>query len=308
MLTLRQLQYLDALAQCGHFGRAAEQCSVTQPALSMQIRDLEMELGAILIERLPGGARLTETGREVAERAAQVLIDVQDLKDFAKHRREVLSGGLNLGVIPSIAPYLLPPLLPRLREVYPEVQLRIRESQTERIVSELASGVLDVLLLALPVEDGDFETLHVFDDPFLLATHREHTLSGKVSLSPEALGPHRMLLLEEGHCFRDQALAYCALRKVDDIDTYGASTLATVVQMVANGMGMTLLPEISLSLDGRDPHIAIHKLEDPVPSRQIGLVWRRSSPRQADFAALGELVREAHASLIASTPFGDDGR
>ncbi len=296
-VTLRQLQYLDALAHERHFGRAAARVSVTQPAMSAQIRDLEAELGVMLVERLPSGARLTPAGHEIAERAARVLNDVRDLSDFARHHADVLKGALSLGVIPSIAPYLLPPLLPLVRQTHPDIRLRIRESQTEQLVAELLDGTLDLLLLALPIEAREIETLSLFADPFMLAVPEGHEISRQVRIDPALIGDERILLLEEGHCFRDQALSFCQLREVGDIDTYGASTLATVVQMVANGMGVTLLPRLSVPVEGRNPGISLHDFQPPEPFRNIGLAWRRSSPRQADFEALGKLAVEANAIL-----------
>lgn len=297
MPTLKQLRYLDAVARKGHFGRAAEDCAITQPALSMQIRELEAELGTTLIERLPGGARLTEIGAEIAARGARVLADVRDLSDAAKRSQTGLGGRLTLGVIPSIAPYLLPPLLPLVREAHPDLSLRIRESQTDRIVDELLDGTLDLLLLALPIENKDIETRLLFEDPFILAVPKGFEIGNQVRVSPELIGREKVLLLEEGHCFREQALAFCQLRKVGDIDTYGASTLATVVQMVAGGMGVTLLPRLSIAVEGRNPQIQLHRFQPPEPLRQIGLAWRRTSPRRADFEALGGLIAQANAGL-----------
>ena len=297
MPTLKQLRYLDALGRRGHFGRAAEDCAVTQPALSMQIRELEAELGATLIERLPGGARLTEIGAEVAARSARVLSDVRDLADVARKAQADLGGVLTLGVIPSIAPYLLPPLLPMVRAAYPDLSLRIRESQTQQIVDELLDGTLDLLLLALPIENREIETVTLFDDPFVLAVPAAHQISAKVRITPDLIGRERVLLLEEGHCFRDHALAFCQLRKVGDIDTYGASTLATVVQMVAGGMGVTLLPQLAVEVEGRNPGISLHRFDAPEPARQIGLAWRRTSPRKEHFATLGKLIAQANAAM-----------
>ncbi len=301
-VTLRQLVYFDALAHESHFGRAASRVAVSQPAISAQIRELETELGVKLVERLPGGARLTETGKQVAERAARVIAEVSDLTDLARVHQEALTGTLTLGVIPSVAPYLLPPLLPLVRERYPNIHLRVRESRTERIVAELREGKLDLLLAALPIEGADLHTHQLFDDPFLLAAPDSFRIKGNVSLGPDLLRDEQMLLLEEGHCFRDQALAYCALRKVRDIDTFGASTLATIVQMVANGMGVTLLPEMAVPVEARNPNISLHRLRAPEPSRTIGLAWRRSSPREADFAALGSLILQARGSLEIDKP------
>lgn len=300
MPTLKQLRYLDAVARHGHFGRAAEDCAVTQPALSMQIKELEAELGAVLIERLPGGAQLTGVGQEVASRSARVLRDVQDLADSARCADASMGGVLTLGVIPSIAPYLLPPLLPLVRQAYPDLKLSIRETQTARITEELLDGTLDLLLLALPIVEKEVETLLLFEDPFVLAVPQGFEVGTHVRVTPDLIGQERVLLLEEGHCFREQALAFCQLRQVGDIDTFGASTLATVVQMVAGGMGVTLLPQLAVPVEGRNPGISLHSFQPPAPSRQIGLAWRRSSPRREQFEAMGALISRAHNQMVNS--------
>jgi LysR family hydrogen peroxide-inducible transcriptional activator len=295
MVSIRQLKYLDALARTGHFGRAAERCAVTQPALSMQIQDLEKELGIQLFERSRKGVTLTDGGREIARRAARVLADVRDLVDCAAHQGRPLAGSLRFGVIPSVAPYILPQLLPRLRVEYPDLDLHLRETQTQTLVRELIDGDLDLLLLALPVEHAGVETMPLLEDKFLLAVPRSRPMAGHVRATPELLRQDRLLLLEEGHCMRDQALAVCSLRQVDHIDTFGASSLSTLVQMVANGLGMTLLPELSLELESRHADIRLMRFADPEPRRSVGLAWRASSPRKADFAVLGELIAAAAA-------------
>jgi len=295
--TLKQLRYFDAVARLGHFGRAAEACAISQPALSMQIQALEARLGLALIERLPSGLRLTTAGREMARRAALILTEVRDLADFARICSTPLSGPLSLGVIPSVAPYLLPPLLTRLQQDFPHLQLRIRESQTDNILAELAEGALNLLLLALPVEARGIEILPLFEDPFLLAAPRTFTPPDGPRRLPEILQDAPMLLLEKGHCLRDQALSLCALRDVDTVDTFGASNLATIVQMVASGMGLTLLPEMAVAVESRASGVNILRLDAPQPSRQIGLVWRKSSPRGADFRVFGQTVRNAAKDL-----------
>ena len=290
-VSLRQLRYLAAIAQHEHFGRAAAACSITQPALSMQIKELERELKAVLVERRRQGVQLTERGQEVARRAARIVTDVRDLVDYAHHRDGVLTGPLHLGVIPSVAPYLLPPLLPLLRERYPDLELHLRETRTDSLLDELADGKLDVLVLALPAETADVETLALFEDPFFLAIPQSRKLSGKVRATPAMLANDRLLLLEEGHCLRDQALAYCNLRQVDHLDTFGASSLSTIVQMVAHGLGITLLPELSISVEARQPGIKLLRFADPAPVRTLGLAWRATSPRRHEFVELASLMR-----------------
>lgn len=290
MPTLRQLRYLDALARFRHFGIAANHCAVTQPALSTQIQDLEKKLGIDLVERRYKDVRLTAIGREVAERAARILADVRDLSEFAHLRAAPLSGDLRLGVIPTIAPYLLPPLLPALRERYPTLTLHLRETQTQALIDELASGALDLLLLALPAEHSDVETLPLFEDRFVLALPAHSEMKGAVMASLELVRGNRLLLLEEGHCLRDQALAFCERRRAGNIDTFGASSLSTLAQMVANGLGLTLLPEISIDVDARHGGIKLMRFAAPEPSRTIGLAWRATNPRRRDFEAFAELV------------------
>lgn len=295
MVSLKQLKYFDAVARSGHFGKAAEHCAVTQPALSMQVQELERTLGIQLLERGRNGVMLTEGGKEIAQRAARVLADVRDIVDVARRQGNVLSGPLGLGVIPSVAPYILPQLLPMIRDTFPDLDLHIRETQTQTLVNELADGQLDLLLLALPVEHPDVETVRLFDDRFLLAMATSHRMSNRVKATPDLLEDDRLLLLEEGHCMRDQALAFCNLRRIENINTFGASSLSTLVQMVAHGLGMTLLPELAVPLESRRGDIHLMRFADPEPQRVIGLAWRRSSPRKRHFAELGQMISAAAA-------------
>lgn len=292
-ITFKQLRYFDALAREQHFGRAADACAVTQPALSMQIHELEESLGLMLVERTRSGIQLTDKGREIAERAGRILGDVRDLIAFAQHSNKTLSGTLRLGVIPSIAPYLLPPLLPILRDTYPDLELYVRETQTQPLTEELLAGKLDVLLLALPVKHNDLTNLPLFEDRFLLALPPAKKLEGRIRVTKEVIENERLLLLEEGHCLRDQALTYCNLQRVSGLDTFGASSLATVVEMVGAGFGITLLPEMCLPVEERGRDLALARFVDPEPFRTIGLVWRQTSPRREDFEALGKLVLRA---------------
>ena len=290
MVSLKQLKYFDAVARSRHFGKAAESCAVTQPALSMQIQELEKFLGVQLLERGRSGVMLTESGKEIAERAARVLADVRDIVDVARQQGNVLAGPLGFGVIPSVAPYILPQLLPMVRDTFPDLDLHIRESQTQTLVSELLDGQLDVLLLALPVDHPYIETVRLFDDRFLLAMASSHRMSDRVKATPDLLETEKLLLLEEGHCMRDQALAFCSLRRIENINTFGASSLSTLVQMVANGLGMTLLPELAVPLESRRGDIRLMRFTDPEPQRVIGLAWRRSSPRKRHFEELGQMI------------------
>ena len=290
MITLRQLRYLASLARHRHFGRAADDCAVTQPALSMQIRELEREIGAELVERRPGDIALTDTGLDVAQRAEQILAATRDLVDFARHR-DVLSGALRLGIIPTLAPYVLPRLLPRLQAKYPKLRLEVRETQTKLLLEELARGALDAAMLALPVEGADVETLTLFDDTFLLAVPAADALPARARVGVDDVDRRRLILLEEGHCLRDQALAFCAAPRRDAPAGLGATSLATVMQMVANGYGVTLLPEVAVDAEARDARVKLLRFKTPEPARSIGLAWRHTSPRKKDFEALGEIVK-----------------
>jgi LysR family hydrogen peroxide-inducible transcriptional activator len=291
MVTLRQLRYLDALAESLHFGQAADACAVSQPALSMQIKELEDELGASLVERRKSGIVLTEEGEEIVKRGRVILASVRDLIDHAKHRGRVLSGALKLGAIPSIAPYLLPAALPELQRRYPELALQLRETITETLVRELIGGELDLILVALPVDDPELETLPLFDDKFVLAARAAKAKKRARASATRMLAEERLLLLEEGHCLRDQALSFCRLVSPEARESFGASSLATIMQMVAFGHGVTLLPEMAVAseLRGRGD-IRLLRFPAPEPAREIGLAWRKTSPRKADFKAFASLL------------------
>jgi LysR family hydrogen peroxide-inducible transcriptional activator len=297
MITLRQLRYLSALAKHGHFGRAAEACAITQPALSMQIRDLERTLGVAVVERRPGEVLLTDVGREIARRGEDVLTASRDLVDFARHRGGLLTGRLMLGVIPSLAPYLLPRILPPLQTRFPELRLELRETQTRQLVEDIKSGELDAAMLALPVGEPDIDTIVLFEDLFLLAVPSGDPRQETARVAAEDIDQSRLILLEDGHCLRDQALAFCATaarsRAGNATGTaFGASSLTTVMQMVANGYGVTLIPQIAADVEQRDDRVKFLRLQNPQPGRSIGLAFRRTSPRKADFSALGEVVKE----------------
>jgi len=291
MITLRQLRYLAALARHRHFGRAAEDCSVTQPALSMQVRELEREIGAELVERRPGEIVLTDIGIDVAQRAERILAATRDLVDFARHR-DLLSGRLRLGIIPTLAPYVLPRVLPRLQVLHPQLRLEVRETQTKLLLEELTAGTLDCVMLALPVDGTDVETLPLFGDPFLLAVPASDPRPARRQVTVADVDQSRLILLEEGHCLRDQALAFCATSRHDQPAGLGATSLATVMQMVANGYGVTLVPEVAVDAELHDPRVKLLRFAEPQPARSIGLAWRRTSPRRKDFEALGKIVVE----------------
>jgi LysR family hydrogen peroxide-inducible transcriptional activator len=290
MITLRQLRYLSALSHHGHFGRAAEACAISQPALSMQIQELEAELGVALVERRRGEVAFTDIGQEVARRAERVLAATRDLADFARHRGRLLTGRMQLGVIPSIDPYVLPRILPVLQRRYPDLRVELRETQTHVLIDELHRGALDVIMLALPVDNAEIESIRLFDDPFLLAVPSTDNRPESARVSEQDIDTQRLILLEEGHCLRDHALAVCSSARRDV--SLGATSLTTVMQMVANGYGITLLPRVAVDVEVRDQRVKLLRFAEPAPGRTIGLAWRRTSPRKADFMALGQLMTE----------------
>ena len=313
MITLRQLRYLSALAKHGHFGRAAEACAVTQPALSMQIRDLERILGVAVVERRPGDVMLTDVGREIARRGEDILAASRDLVDFARHRSGLLTGRLTLGVIPSLAPYLLPRILPTLQSRFPDLRLELRETQTKQLVEDIKSGALDVAILALPLGEPDIDTTALFEDLFLLAVPSDDPRPESACIAASEIDQSRLILLEDGHCLRDQALAFCATaargRAGGAAGTaFGASSLTTVMQMVAGGYGVTLIPQIAADVERRDDRVKFLRLKNPQPGRSIGLAFRPTSPRKADFAALGEGVKESVDGFSGGSSVRANGR
>ncbi|MEM7425367.1 MAG: LysR substrate-binding domain-containing protein [Pseudomonadota bacterium] len=297
MVTLRQLRYFVALTEHLHFGRASSALNVTQPALSMQIRELEDQLGVTLCERRGKGVLLTPEGDEIARRARSILLSVEDMENAATVLREPLTGNLRLGIIPSVAPYFLPALLPLLDEEYPDLRLQVREAQTQFIVEDLQEGRLDVVIIALPAPTAEFESEPIFDDPFFLAVQAESVPATDVCTALDLLQPEKLLLLEEGHCLRDQALNFCDMVSEDLADRFGASSLTTLLQLVANGRGMTLLPEICVGPEAETDRIRLLTFPEPVPKRQIGLAWRRTSSRHEDFQTLAGCMQRARSQL-----------
>ncbi len=257
----------------------------------MQVRELEREVGAELVERRASEIALTEIGLEIAQRAEHILAATRDLVDFARHRR-ILTGRLSLGIIPTLAPYVLPRVLPQLQTTYPQLRLEVRETQTKNLLDELVAGDLDTVMLAMPVDGADIETQPLFDDAFLLAVPANDPLPANRRVTVGDVDQRRLILLEEGHCLRDQALAFCAASSGDLPASLGATSLATVMQMVANGYGVTLLPEVAASVEVRDRRVKQLRFAGREPARTIGLAWRRTSPRERDFAALGRVVIE----------------
>ncbi len=288
-ITLRQLEYLTALAELRSFHRAAAACHVSQPALSTQIKHLEDQLGLKLLERNQRTVLVTPAGEEIVRRAHQVLNGANDLIEAAQALTIPMSGTLRLGVIPTIAPYLLPKALPQVRELYPHLRLLLYEEKTDVLVRLLNEGKLDLALLALGVELGDLESVGLFDDRFLLALPESHPLAKRQYVQQSDLFDEEVLLLEDGHCLRDHVWPVCESGGAHELGDFRASSLSTLTQMVSSRVGITLLPEMSIDVEiGRSEHIELRRFKKPEPSRVIGLAWRRSAPRKADFMLIGE--------------------
>lgn len=289
--TLRQLEYVVSVADHLSFSRAAAACHVTQPGLSAQIQQLESLLDLRIFERDRRKVLVTPAGQEIVRRARAILAATDELVDATRAHTRPLTGTLRLGVIPTIAAYLLPERLPAVRERYPELRLLLREEQTAVLLRLLAEGKLDVLLLALEADLGDVETLALFEDPFVLATPRAHRLARKKKVSEAELAGEQVLLLDDGHCLRDQALSVCSHAGAAELGDFRASSLTTLAQMVASGLGVTLLPAMAVHVEA-DPRddIATVPFAEPVPHRTIGLAWRRTSPRAEEFVLLGRML------------------
>ena len=289
--TMKQLQYLVALADARHFGRAAEVCAVTQSTLSAGIRDLESVLGTQVAERSNRRVVLTRAGGRVAEMAEGILRDAEAIMALAKSDREPMTGEMRLGVIPTISPFLLPRVLPVLRERFPRLLIYLREEQTAGLLARLEHGDLDVILIALPYETGDLTVDVVGEDEFLFACHRDHALSGESEVTREALVGADLLLLEEGHCLRGHTLDACRIGDARTRTQFEASSLHTLVQMVASGIGVTLIPRLAVDADiTRGADISLTPLAMSA-SRQLGLAWRQTATRGADYRLLGETLR-----------------
>lgn len=291
--TLRQLHYLDALARAGHFGRAAEAMNVTQSTLSAGVKDLEATLGVTLVDRGKRRLVFTPAGEEVLRRGRLLLESAEALVEAAQATRAPLSGLVRLGVIPTIGPFLLPKVLPGLRRAFPKLKLVLVEDQTARIVDQLESGALDVLLLALPCDCGTAETMDLFEDEFLATLPKGHDLAKSPAISPERLAGEPLLLLSEGHCLRSHALSVCNLADTALGTTVEATSLHTLVQMVDGGLGLTLLPRMAVDAGIlRGTGLVTRPLDVERRSRSIGLAWRRGTGRRGDFELLGRTIAE----------------
>jgi LysR family transcriptional regulator, hydrogen peroxide-inducible genes activator len=303
--TLKQLRYFDALARHCHFGRAAEACAISQPALSMQIRELEETLGGVLIERGARQVGLTKFGEEVAQRARDILRSVDELGDFARASRDHLVGPLRIGMIPTVAPYLLPTVIANLARMHPELDIHVRETLTPKLIQELAQGRLDTAILALPVSEPSLTEVALFAENFLLV--RPAADAGTPVPSGKTLREMRLLLLEEGHCFRDQALSFCSMQSSPPREVLDASSLSTLVQMVSAGIGVTLIPEMAVAVETRSASVSVARFKNPQPSRTIGMVWRKTSPLAGQLMQISEVIclsagalREQHSPASPS--------
>jgi LysR family hydrogen peroxide-inducible transcriptional activator len=296
-LTIRQLRYLEALARHGHFGRAAEECAISQPAISMQIKALEEELGAELFERGGRQVRLTSFGEEVVLRARDIVRAVDELDDYARAARDGMAGRLRIGVIPTVAPYLLPGLLARLKALYGGLDIHIRETLTPKLIQELNEGRLDVAIIALPAAEASLTATPLVTESFVLV--RPQRDAAQPPPSREALREMRVLLLEEGHCFRDQALSFChrGAPAPQPRDVLDASSLSTLVQMVEAGMGVTLIPQMAIAVETRSAKVSVVRFREPQPMRTIGMVWRKTNPRAKQFAELCVAVQHSVGAL-----------
>ncbi|HCS29057.1 MAG TPA: LysR family transcriptional regulator [Spongiibacteraceae bacterium] len=291
--TLKQLNYLCAVAKHRHFGHAAKHCHVSQPTLSAGISELEDNLGVLLVERDNKSVLLTDIGQEVVARAQRILTQVDDLVSLVESAGKPFSGSLHLGVIPTIAPFLLPKFLPRFRRKYPDCQLFIREDLSVNLIKRLREGELDVVLLALPYPTEGLDFAPLYNDEFLLAYYEEHRLANKTPLLSSDLRGQDVLLLEDGHCLRDHVLEACHLNDRDMTAPFQATSLNTLVQMVANNIGVTLLPR--MALDGKllaGTHVKTRAFEEETVQRSIGLCWRRNSPRKEEFHLLGKVITQ----------------
>ena len=302
--TLKHFRYFDALARHGHFGRAAEACSISQPALSVQIKELEGMLGSPLVERRARDIRLTTLGEEFLLRARKVLSDVEEMSELARKPDGPLTGRVRMGVIPTVAPYLLPEIIRRLSESLPQLELHPRESVTQSLLDDLIHSRLDFVIAALPVSEPGLREFALFDEEFVLVRSAED--GAKPVPAPERLQEMKLLLLEEGHCFRDQALSFCDIRASDPSLLMEGSSLATLVQMVDAGLGLTLIPEMAVPLETKGTSVVISRFPRNRPKRTVGMIWRRTNPLEKQLMALGAAVRQIGQAqrdrALAATP------
>lgn len=298
-MTLKQMRYFEALVQHQHFGRAADAVAISQPALSMQIKELEDALGAPLFERGTRSVRLSGFGEVIATRLRVVLRAVDELEEFAHAAQGGAVSRLRLGVIPTIAPYLLPQVIGRLTAAYPGIDITVRETLTEKLIHDLQSGRLDTAVVALPVSEASLQEMPLFDEAFVLIRPRSDSTKPVPCITE--LREQRLLLLEEGHCFRDQALDFCDMRATTPKDGLDGSSLSTLVQMVGAGLGVTLVPEMAVPVETRSAQVSVARFAAPQPRRTIGMIWRKTSPLADQLAEIAGLVQATAAALKAET-------
>jgi LysR family hydrogen peroxide-inducible transcriptional activator len=293
--TFKQLRYFEALTRHGHFGQAANDCTISQPALSMQIKELEETLGTALFERASRHIRLTGFGEEFALRARDILRSVDELEELARASRDRMVGRLRIGVIPTIAPYLLPTIIGKLTRLHNGLDIHVRETVTPKLIQELTEGRLDTAIVALPISEPSLTEVPLFAENFVLVRPGED--EGKPVPSRETLREMRLLLLEEGHCFRDQALSFCNLRSALPRELLDGSSLSTLVQMVGAGIGVTLIPEMAVAVETRSASVSIARFKDPQPSRTIGMIWRKTSPLAEQLREISDVVAQSANAL-----------
>jgi LysR family transcriptional regulator, hydrogen peroxide-inducible genes activator len=299
MISIRQMRYFEALAVTGHFGKAARMVNISQPALSAQIAEMERLLAIKLVERNRTGAFLTREGEELLPEIRDILSRVDQLQSRIKAGQGPLKGRLRLGIIPTVAPYLVPALIPEVRGLYPDLSIELKEMLTSGCLDDLKHGRLDCSIVALPVLAEGFDCEFLFEDRFLIASADDENTILMSPMTEDRVDVERLLLLEEGHCMRDQALAVCGTAAGRRVANYGATSMATLLQMVSHGMGITLIPEIAVRDERSRNRMRIVRFAEPQPSRRIGLVWRSSaSGKRRDFEALGEVIRTSAAGLL----------
>jgi LysR family hydrogen peroxide-inducible transcriptional activator len=296
---LRDLRYLVALAEHKHFGRAAEASFVSQPTLSTQVKKLEDELGVSLVERTPRKVLLTEVGREIAQRARDVLHEVDQIKAIARRTLDPESGTVRLGIFPTLGPYLLPHVIPRIRARFPRLELLLVEEKTEVVLRQLREGRLDAGVLALPIHDDQLHAEFLFEEPFVLAVPEHHELAKRKGLKLDDLSDQTLLLLEDGHCLRDQALEVCQLAGASEKSGFRATSLETLRQMVAANVGITLLPALSVQPPvAQSENVRLLPFRGDAPSRRIAMIWRKSSAMAGFLKKLADVIRELPGSLL----------
>src|SRR3954468_5216009 len=292
-IKLKDLRYLVALADTRHFGRAAEKCFVSQPTLSAQLKKLEDYLGVQLIERQPKNVSLTEAGEQIVARARRMLEASEEVVTLARAHRDPLAGRLRVALLPTIGPYLLPRVSQPIRKGLPRLELRLYEYQTEQILERLESGDIDLGVLALPIAVDGFETQELFTEPFVVAMPDQHRLAKRDNVKIDDLNGETLLLLEDGHCLRDQALEVCSRVNLHEKQDFRATSLETLRQMVATGAGVTLLPELaSRGAYGNAKGVTIRPFTRPAPSRQVGAVWRKTSARRVAIDAICKIIQD----------------